>query len=42
MDYFAGLYVSLEKTHICISDRDGTVTFVASVASTPEAISTVL
>lgn len=25
MDYFAGLDVSLETTHICILDRDGTV-----------------
>ena len=25
MDYFAGLDVSLEKTHICVFDSDGTV-----------------
>lgn len=42
MDYFAGLDVSLEKTHICILDRHGTVIFEASAASTPEAISAAL
>ncbi len=25
MDYFAGLDVSLEKTHICVLDRDHAV-----------------
>lgn len=42
MDYFAGLDVSLEKTHICVLDRDGTVVFEASAASTPESISAAL
>ncbi len=42
MEYFAGLDVSLEKTHICVLDSDGTVSFEASSASTPEAISVAL
>jgi transposase len=42
MDYFAGLDVSLEKTHICVLDGDGTVVFEASAASTPESISAAL
>ncbi len=42
MDYFAGLDVSLEKTHICVLDRDGTVVFEASAASTPESIAAAL
>ncbi len=39
MDYFAGLDVSLEKTHICVLDRDGAVVHQATAPSTPEAIS---
>jgi len=27
MEYFAGLDVSLEKTHVCVLDRTGTVVF---------------
>lgn len=42
MDYFAGLDVSLEKTHICALDNDGTLVFEASTASTAEAISVAL
>jgi hypothetical protein len=25
MDYFAGLDVSMEETHVCVVDRDGAV-----------------
>ena len=25
MEYFAGLDVSMEETHVCVVDRDGTV-----------------
>jgi transposase len=39
MDYFTGLDVSLEKTHICVLDRDGVVVFEASTASSPDAMS---
>jgi len=42
MHYFAGLDVSLEKTHICVLDRNGTIFLEASAASTPEAISAAL
>ena len=42
MNYFAGLDVSLEKTHVCVLDSDGTVICEAGVASTPEAISAAL
>jgi transposase len=42
MNYFAGLDVSLEKTHICVLDRNGTVVLETSSASTPEAISSAL
>lgn len=42
MNYFAGLDVSLEKTHICVLDRNGTVVLETSSASTPEAISAAL
>ena len=38
MDYFAGLDVSLEKTHICVLDRDGAVVHEASATSAPQAI----
>lgn len=42
MNYYAGLDVSLERTHICVLDRNGTVILEASAASTPEAISAAL
>jgi transposase len=38
MDYFAGLDVSMEETHICVVDRDGGVVHEVKVASTPAAI----
>jgi transposase len=38
MDYFAGLDISMEETHICVVDRDGAVVYEAKTASTPEAI----
>jgi transposase len=38
MDYFAGLDVSMEETHICVVDRDGVVVHEVKVASTPAAI----
>ena len=38
MEYFAGLDVSLEKTHVCVLDRNGTVVFESAVASSPGAI----
>ena len=38
MEYFAGLDVSMEETHICVLDRDGAVVHEAKAVSTPEAI----
>lgn len=35
MEYFAGLDVSTEETHVCVVDRDGVVIHQAKVASTP-------
>jgi transposase len=42
MDYYAGLGVSLEKTHICVLDRDGTVVLEATASSSPAAIAMAL
>ena len=42
MEYFAGLDVSLEKTHICVLDRDGTVVREVTAPTSPEAIATAL
>lgn len=38
MDYFAGLDISMEETHVCVVDRDGAVVHEAKTASTPETI----
>lgn len=42
MDYFAGLDVSLEKTRICVLDRDGMVVHEATALSSPDAIAAAL
>ena len=42
MDYFAGLDVSLEKTHICVLDREGAVVHEAIASSSPAAIAKAL
>ena len=42
MEYFAGLDVSMEETHICIMDRDGSVVHETKVASTPADIDAAL
>ena len=42
MEYFAGLDVSMEETHICVVDRDGVVMHEAIATSTPEAIKAAL
>jgi transposase len=41
MEYFAGLDISMEETHVCV-DREGTVFHEGKTASTPEAIATFL
>lgn len=38
MEYFAGLDVSMDETHVCVLDREGIVIHEAKAASTPEAI----
>ncbi len=38
MEYFAGLDISMEETHICVLDRDGEVVHEQKTVSTPEAI----
>ena len=42
MDYYGGLDVSMEETHICIVDRDGGVVHETKVASTPADIDAAL
>src|SRR4028118_896067 len=42
MDYYAGLDVSMNETHICVVERDGGVVLEAKTSSTPEAIAAVL
>jgi transposase len=38
MDYFAGLDISMDETHICVVDREGVVVYEGKSASTAEAI----
>lgn len=38
MEYFAGLDVSMEETHLCVVDQDGSVVFEATAKSHPAAI----
>ena len=42
MEYFAGLDVSLEDTHVCVVDRDGAILMEAKTASLPKAIAETL
>jgi transposase len=42
MDYFAGLDISMDETHICVVDREGVVVRESKTASTADAISTEL
>tara|TARA_R110000737_G_scaffold253572_1_gene262926 strand:- start:823 stop:984 length:162 start_codon:yes stop_codon:yes gene_type:complete len=42
MDYFAGLDVSMEETHICILDREGLLIREGKASSTPKAIAAFL
>jgi hypothetical protein len=36
MDYFAGLDISMNETHVCVVDRDGEVTCEIKTASTTQ------
>jgi hypothetical protein len=38
MEYFAGLDISMEETHLCVVDRDGGLIHQAKALTTPEAI----
>ena len=38
MDYFAGLDISMEETHICVVDREGEVIHASKTVSTAQAI----
>ena len=38
MDYFAGLDISMDETHICVVDREGVVVYESKTASTAQAI----
>jgi len=42
MEYFAGLDISMEETHICVVDRDGVVMHEARARSIPESIKSAL
>lgn len=42
MDYFAGLDVSMEETHICIVDREGAVVYETRSGTSPTEIATAL
>ena len=42
MEYFAGLDVSMEETHICVVDRDGAVVHEVKAASSAVAIAAAL
>ena len=38
MDYFAGLDISMDETHVCVLDREGVVVHESKTASTAQAI----
>src|SRR6516162_2639544 len=42
MQYFAGLDVSMEETHVCVVTRNGTVVYEAKVPTTPASIAAAL
>ena len=42
MNYFAGLDVSMEETHICVLDGEGAIAREATVPSSPTAIAAAL
>jgi transposase len=42
MDYFAGLDVSMEETHVCVVTQNGAVIFEAKVASVAASIAAAL
>jgi len=38
MDYFAGLDISMDETHVCVLDREGEVVHESKTVSTAQAI----
>ena len=42
MEYYAGLDVSIEETHICVVDREGVVAYRAKATSIHEDIAKAL
>ena len=42
MEYYAGLDVSMEETHICVVDREGVVAYQAKATSIPDDIAKAL
>jgi transposase len=42
MEYFAGLDISMEETHICILDREGVLIREGKTSSVPKAIAAFL
>jgi len=38
MDYFAGLDISMDETHICVVDREGAVAYESKTESTAQAV----
>ena len=38
MDYFAGLDISMDETHVCVLDREGEVVRESKTVSTSQAI----
>src|SRR5271155_2145987 len=38
MDYFAGLDISMDETHVCVLDREGVVVRESKTVSTAQAI----
>jgi transposase len=42
MEYFAGLGVSMEETHVCVVDRDGKIILEARTPTAPKTIAAAL
>ena len=42
MDYFAGLDISMDETHVCVLDREGAVVYEGKTESTARAIASEL
>ena len=38
MDYFAGLDISMDETHVCVLDREGAVVYESKTESTAQAV----